>query len=147
MNISQEEAMKIIAGNEPLATVCRYLVSSEFAPAPKESVQSGEVIIGELNRLEKAIYSARHEFAERGYQVARISLADMFFLNTIKETYEVLDALLWITIRNRLAETRTTRFGLRKDFMIVRLPPKSSSTTSNPKDWALPLIVSDPEDQ
>jgi len=140
-----EELVDDLLEEEPLATIVRYLMRGEFVPSPTESVKPDEKFIGVLTNAEKAIYSARHKFAELANQMARQDTTDGYLLIAYGKMYNALDELLWIAIRNRFLAKRAVKFGLREGYKIVVLSPldRGESHISN---TGLCPIVPDPEE-
>lgn len=126
--MSLETAFKLIALHEPMATVCSFLLKGNFTD-PETPVKEGEVVIGALNRFEKALYSAKGKIAasqkeriEREREAFKEHDHSLCISN--RESYEALEKLLWANIESRLRETgcNIQNIGLRKGYEIVSLP-------------------------
>ncbi|MFZ3073657.1 MAG: hypothetical protein WA093_00790 [Minisyncoccales bacterium] len=127
----EKEAIEMIAASEPLATVYRYMISGEFAPAPEIEVGKNETVIGELIPLEKAVRTAERKIADDHKKMVdgamrsnKISCKKYKKCVASGAVVSSLDGLFWVLVRCRLGDItyEGSGIGLRKGYKIVSIP-------------------------
>jgi hypothetical protein len=99
-------------------------------PAPEEPVAEKELLAGELNDLEKTIWTARSLTRDEFNRLAEIAnnggkKDGLFYqrLSLLKSWHEVMDQLFWTTIRTRfgaqLADPKYENIGIRTGHQVV----------------------------
>lgn len=95
----------------------RFVVSfnsGKFSPAPDEPIESGE-LIGELNPIEKAIFTALKDIE------ASIEEGQGDDQEQLKAEFEVFSHLLVVTIWRRIKEARGADLAIYEDYQIVKI--------------------------
>ncbi|HWP68137.1 MAG TPA: hypothetical protein VN437_02465, partial [Rectinemataceae bacterium] len=114
-----------------LEEMARILNTGDFIPAPEEQVADGEIVIGEMNALEKACHSAARRFGERADEMTNESMAtansEEEMVSTQKASarrfniFKAMSEMKWASITARLGEACTEGRGIaiRSGYKIV----------------------------
>jgi hypothetical protein len=115
----------------PIKLVLEALESDKNHPAISEPVGKDEIVIGELSDFEKAVWMARSTLCDKFNTLMKEARnggkkVDSFTAFMGKETHELLDSLLWNSIKTRIGEPtfQGDGIGIREGFKIVSRPKK-----------------------